>query len=654
MKSLYVSVLFILLSLSMKAQSEIADYNWEEKPEVYKQSDEQKEIPEYLLSSIVKKEFLTEEGAFIEYALNHSKTIVNSDEAIGRNNKVYFSTTSGEELVKNELRIITPEGKVTELNQDDIKQSTDEATGSTTNYFAIKGLEKGCIIEYLTLTKGRPVITGYPLTLQFEFPVHKMDVEIIYPDYLEFETLITNDETEITKSSEKYEEKISESFVLNDVKPLWEERYSSMEKYRKKFFFKMISNTSRGKYNLNSYTAFVDQFKESIKPLEGKVYERPIEKFMKDIEWSGDLDKDIVKIENKVKTDFRILEQYNDGVNFLRAFRSKNLSVLNATKLFATIFASKDIPFEYVLTSNRMTYPFLKEFESYSFLKDIGFYFPTTKGYMGVKDNVSHYPVLFHNWMNTYGLFIKKEKIGNNELYMGEVRFIDIPDADFTMDYQDITVDFTEDLDNPKIDTKLTFNGFAAYGIQPIFDYASAEEQEKFLKEFSSNYSGLNSGDDSECEVSAQNKGREMIFEKPLIMDISFNGKDLIEKAGNTRIFSVGLTIGKQVELYQKEERLFPIEMDYPHTYHRNITLILPEGYSVKNLDDLNADHTLEMDGKEVAKFETTYIQEGNKVMIKNMEFYKQVDFPISVYDTYSKVINAAADFNKIKLVVEK
>lgn len=655
MKLLYSNLLLIIFSTSIMAQSVIADYEWEEIPKSYSQTEGEKLIPEFEIFSIIKKEFVVEEDdGFVEYSLVHSKKIVNSDEAIGRNNKIYFSTSSNEKLIKNELRIITPEGKITRLNKNDIKQSVDEKTGRTTNYFAVKGLEKGSMIEYLTLTKDVPLLTGYPVNLQEGYPVNKTEFEIIYPNYLEFETKLLNDNTPFTKSNEKYTEKTSESIVLKNVQPIWEERYSSMEKYRKKVFFRLISNTAKGKYNLNSYTSFVDQFKDAIKPFENNAHRKTVKKYLAKIKLSGDLDKDLVTIENRIKTDFRVLEQYNDGISFSKAYRSKNLSVLNATRLLATIFDLKEIPFEYLLTSNRMSYPFLKEFESYSFLKDIAFYFPTTNGYMGVKDNVSHYPVLFHNWMNTHGLFIKKEKIGKNELYMGEVRFIEIPDADFTTDYQNITVDFTEDIDNPKIDTKLEFNGFAAYGIQPVFDFTSNEDEEKFLKNISANYSGINSDDDSDYKVTAENKGRAMVFEKPLIINISFNGKDLIEKAGNTRIFSVGLTIGKQVELYQKEERLFPIEMDYPHTYHRKITLLLPEGYSVKNLDDLNANHVLKMDGKETAKFVTSYTQEGRKVTINNLEFYKQVNFPISVYDTYSKVINAAADFNKIKLVIEK
>ncbi|MEZ4905015.1 MAG: hypothetical protein R2822_26315 [Spirosomataceae bacterium] len=35
-------------------------------------------------------------------------------------------------------------------------------------------------------------------------------------------------------------------------------------------------------------------------------------------------------------------------------------------------------------------------------------------------------------------------------------------------------------------------------------------------------------------------------------------------------------------------------------------------------------------------------------------EYYKETLLPLAIYDTFQKIINAAADFNKVTLVLEK
>ncbi len=45
---------------------------------------------------------------------------------------------------------------------------------------------------------------------------------------------------------------------------------------------------------------------------------------------------------------------------------------------------------------------------------------------------------------------------------------------------------------------------------------------------------------------------------------------------------------------------------------------------------------------------------EGNLLTITIDEFYKEVLQPIDIYEPFQKVINAAADFNKVTLLLEK
>jgi hypothetical protein len=58
--------------------------------------------------------------------------------------------------------------------------------------------------------------------------------------------------------------------------------------------------------------------------------------------------------------------------------------------------------------------------------------------------------------------------------------------------------------------------------------------------------------------------------------------------------------------------------------------------------------------GQQTMAFISDYKMEGNKMYITVKEFYGQVNYPASDIDIFKKVINAAADFNKVVLVLEK
>ncbi|MEO0404912.1 MAG: hypothetical protein AAF193_08580, partial [Bacteroidota bacterium] len=85
------------------------------------------------------------------------------------------------------------------------------------------------------------------------------------------------------------------------------------------------------------------------------------------------------------------------------------------------------------------------------------------------------------------------------------------------------------------------------------------------------------------------------------------------------------------------------------------ITFNIPEGYEVKNLDDLKINFTYDREGETILAFVSDYTLEGNTVKIVIDEYYKENHFPVEEYEAFRSTINGAADFNKVTLVmVEK
>jgi hypothetical protein len=50
----------------------------------------------------------------------------------------------------------------------------------------------------------------------------------------------------------------------------------------------------------------------------------------------------------------------------------------------------------------------------------------------------------------------------------------------------------------------------------------------------------------------------------------------------------------------------------------------------------------------------SSYAQNDNVVTISINETYSRINYPLSAFEDFKKVINASADFNKVVLILDK
>lgn len=48
------------------------------------------------------------------------------------------------------------------------------------------------------------------------------------------------------------------------------------------------------------------------------------------------------------------------------------------------------------------------------------------------------------------------------------------------------------------------------------------------------------------------------------------------------------------------------------------------------------------------------YEKKGNEIIIENTEYYNVLNYPLENFEAYRAVINTAADFNKIVIILNK
>ena len=139
------------------------------------------------------------------------------------------------------------------------------------------------------------------------------------------------------------------------------------------------------------------------------------------------------------------------------------------------------------------------------------------------------------------------------------------------------------------------------------------DEQNKFLKAL------LQFGTNSENVITSSFENKELEQSdpyKPFIINATVRSAGLIERAGGKIILKIGEMIGEQVQMYDEKPRQNPVELMFPHSLERNIAFTIPDGYKIKNLDDLMLNQSYTENGNVVMGFVSRFTQEGNKIKV--------------------------------------
>ena len=138
-----------------------------------------------------------------------------------------------------------------------------------------------------------------------------------------------------------------------------------------------------------------------------------------------------------------------------------------------------------------------------------------------------------------------------------------------------------------------------------------------------------------------------------MVVKGSFTSNSYIELAGDAILFKAGELIGPQSELYQERERKLPVANSYNRGYARKIKVQIPKGFNIQNPDDLiMKEQVFDDNEKLIYNFVSNYVLNGQVLEITIEEYYDELNYPVEKFEAFRKVINSAADFNKIVLVL--
>ncbi|MCG1034799.1 DUF3857 domain-containing protein [Polaribacter sargassicola] len=646
-----ISLLTVLLFAFQAAFSQespfFKGYDWEKNPN-YKIEKTSEDI--IALKEKAVTEFYFEEEDLIEYFLEHKVLWLNSDDAIEEYNKIYLPFSSSAELLVNKARVITPEGNLIDLDKSKILTAADEETGRQYKYFALEGITKGSFIEYLYVVKRQPGYMGKKAYLQDEYYIEKAEFDLFSPENLVFKFKSYNDLPEV-KEDTLTTGKLHWKIHLDKVEKLENEYQAPYNASRKFIVYKIDRNKAGNVSDIVSYSKVAQNLYSFYFSEYTKKEVELINDFIKELELSKKADEETIirKVDAYIKTNLYSQDVYSDDLENLELIlTNKVANESGVLKLYIAVLKTLNINPEIVLTSDRNELRFDPEFEANNFLTDFLLYFPNSKKYLSPNASGTRYGFPMPFVTDNYGLFIKEVVVGDYKSAVGKIKYIEPVTVDKTVDIMKITVDFDKDnLTENSVHLDRSFSGYYAMNIQPFMHLIQDTDDlvDSFIESIT-----------SEAETSKRkliNDDSDLFGVKPLQVIADFTTEAFVEKAGRKYLFKLGDIIGEQSQLYQEKVRVLPLEEQFHRSYFRTLTINIPEGYKITNLEDINIDNSFSKEGKKLFSFKSSYKLEGNKLTVTADEHYAENKIDVAVYEEYRTVINSAADFNKIVLLLE-
>ncbi|HET6255737.1 MAG TPA: DUF3857 domain-containing protein [Puia sp.] len=657
MKKILIPLLFpfttVMAQTTQPAQPAITLEQWDPKPVMHSVDAKYSGESAVILLDERRMEYVDEaKNDMSLYRTLHRIVRVNDDQGIEAFNKIYLGVSDNSDIVDIKARTILPGGKIIEVDRKNIKDLKEE-DGNMYKIFAMEGLEKGCEVEYYYTFKRPATFFGHE-QIQAGFPVLDAHLEVITPERLRFEMKGYN--CEIAVRDTVLNGKRIAATKLRDVHGVEKEKYAAYEANLERIEYKLSYNSavSDGKVRLFTWNELAKRvYTNDANFSEGET--KKAAELIRHNGWdklNGETEK-IVAVENYVKKKFATRNDITDdnAENVEWILKNSIASSRGILRLYVALFKGLGVELQVVLTCDRSEAVIDRGFENWQNTSEFLLYFPAEKKFLAPTELGARYPWFDPYWGAHDALFCKATTIGTFTTAIAEIKPVPLEDYTESFSKIDATLQLNPGMDTLLVDMQQRYAGYAAFGYREGFTLGNAEEQHAFLKEL------VKFGTNSENIVSSkiENADFESLGQnKPFTLQANVKASELLENAGNKVLVKIGEIIGPQTEMYQEKPRQFPIMIDFPHTLERNIELVIPDGYTIKNPDELTIHGDYTENGQVTMGFSSEYKLEGNRLKVHVVEQYRRVNYPLAEYEDFKKVINASADFNKIVLVLEK
>lgn len=646
--SLRVFFFLLLVSNITFAQKAVyQDYDWDNSPSIHSLAADMSSYPAVFIRHNKIVELRLEDKPYT-YFTEHKIIHINTNAGIEQFNKVYISMHGNGKLVNVKVRSISPDGTVTILKKENLKELKNVEDYGDFKIFAIEGVTIGGEIEYFYTTQLNAQMYGREV-FQRDVPVLEASLDIIYPERFRFSAKGYNGLPKFESESLDAKRRII-PVIAHTIPALEEEEYSAYEANKMRVDYKLESNGVA--INMVSWQTFSKRFLENL--YESSATSK-VKKFLKPLNLDNlsELEK-VRAVEKYIKGNFTLKESGDDAYDDTKAIIENHVgSEHGILKLYMSCWEALGLSPSVVLCTSRFKGTLDRTYGCPSDVQQIIFYFPTLNQYLTPKLIYMRLGAAPDNLAESTGAFVDY-MFDRGKIEFADIDFKTIALLDYT--HNDVgvkaSIKFDAKMDLlPVVVQEHFWQGYRAAQYRGVLYYAGdGTRRDEFIKNVT--LSGIDNPDVSSTSVEGEDMNLSFDPENYLRLKTNYSAASLMEKAGDDYLFSIGKVIGKQSELYQERKRQMDIEFRSIDDYNHELTVEIPEGYTCTGLDALNINNELLNDEKQpIMAFHSGYEISGNKIIIKINEFYKVLKVPKEKYEPFREVINSSADFNKVVLI---
>ena len=578
----------------------------------------------------------------------HRRVRLNTDDAINGFNKLSVSMSDVIEMIETKARVIKNDGKTVEFNQENIREIVDAESMDNYRIFAIDGIEKGDDLEYLITRRMKSANFGRAF-YQFEFPVLKASFELISPKNLKYAAKGYNGFPQpVADTTADGRNRLS--CAAGNLTGLRGEDYFYQNPGRARVEYKLEYNLARGKGSILRWSDAAQRIYELI---YGDADQKVVQKWLKSVDpGRGTPYEKAAAIEDYLKNNIHIDDGDSPEFRDLEFVRTRKVTdEQGVVRVYANLFRALGIKHEIVLTSERDHLKFDPDFQSWNYLRKYLIYLPDEKVYIDPANDLYRIGCVPGELTATNGLFISIVTIGDFESGVGKIKYIE--PAQYSENYDNMYIDISTDPVTSVTNIKSTrgLRGLSGGYISLIYKNIDEEKKLELLKSVMESkatnpeYTTLTVLDKSDIDF-IRNAG--------FIIYSDFNTASLLETAGDKMLLNFGEIIGPQVELYDQENKERSAESDFNRWYYRRLIFRVPEGYRIVNPEAAEMNITGTSGGEATFGFVSTWTYTGDTYTVDIDEYYRQIFIEPSEFSGFRNVVNAAANFNKIVLILEK
>lgn len=547
-------------------------------------------------------------------------------------------------LVYRDARTWMPGGKHRKL-PDDAYYTVEPPNGTKEVIFAFRGAQVGGRVEFIYMIE-RPAELSGMFVLQSKIPVQDAVFEFITPDYIKLD-IMTKRSPQAKMRFDPHLHRNKNTWLIGatNIPPLGDSRTFRRSDPQRICF--RIAENKRDRSKVLSWQDIGSRYSEAIYPqLSDEVRERlqaELNEAFTSLGASADQEKKIIALTEHVRSAFRYIPDNHSGA-VSRLEHVLNHRVANwqgILRLYGALFWQAGIRHQPVLTSDKRQITMDVNFPSWDFIQRVLFYFPEQKTFFAPLQTEYSYGLLPPETVSNRALFLNPT--GTHALFWTNVAVI-------RQEYQienRVAATYELELDTESHQVSLQAN-------RTLEGYKAVHSDPKEL--FGRRVAGHNIPTER-----ARRDIRQITFSERRTstwtqeQNGAWQSATLLESAGKTLLLRIGDLFQlstREAPAPALEDAESPIHLDYPEAYQTEVEVRIPEGYLIRNLEDLRKKIVYEKNGYRMG-MTCTYDLEAGRVRIRMREFYDQSSYPPALNDTFHRIQSAVWELRNTVLILE-